>query len=165
MQYEHAQRLIAVPYDTFRQLARTLPEVKHLIMIYMTGRCGSTLLSHIFNALNTVLSFSEPDVATHFVHLRSVYCSRRAELRELLDSTVRFLFKPTTFKTASTFALKIRNEGSQIMDLYRETFPQVKSLFLYRDALSFVTSYYRIFKRWDFPEYMSVSEFVTTWSE
>ncbi len=31
-QYERAQRLIAVPYDTFRQLASTLPAVKHLII-------------------------------------------------------------------------------------------------------------------------------------
>ena len=36
-QYEQAQRLVAVPYDTFRQLAQQLPEVKRLVMIYMRG--------------------------------------------------------------------------------------------------------------------------------
>src|SRR5829696_1390647 len=38
-QYEHAQHLIALPYDSFTQLAGELPKVTDLIMIYMTGRC------------------------------------------------------------------------------------------------------------------------------
>jgi hypothetical protein len=159
-QYERAQRLIAVPYDTFRQLASALPAVKHLIMIYMTGRSGSTLLSHLFNELDTVLSLSEPDVATHFVQLRSADGARDAELGELLDSTVRFLFKPTAFKTPSIFALKLRNEGTQLMDLFQATFPQAKNLFLYRDVIGYVQSFYRIFKRGLFLEYTPLSEYV-----
>ena len=102
-QYEQAQRLIAMPYDTFRQVARQLPEVEHLIMIYMTGRSGSTLLSQLFNQVDSILSLSEPDVATHFVHLRSADGLRDTELRDLLDCTVRMLFKPTAFKTPSTY--------------------------------------------------------------
>jgi hypothetical protein len=90
-QYEAAQRLIAVPYETFRQIAHALPEVQHLILTYITGRSGSTLLSHVFNALDAVRSFAEPDVATQFVHLRRADGQRDAELRDLLDCTVRFL--------------------------------------------------------------------------
>jgi hypothetical protein len=151
-QYEHAQRLIALPYDSFTQLAGELPKVTDLIMIYMTGRCGSTLLSHVLDELDTVLSLSEPDVATQFVHLRRKYSERDAELRELLDSTVRVLFKPTPFKTPSTFALKLRSEGTQVLDLFQATFPQVKNLFLYRDAIGWVTSFYRIFSRGGSPQ-------------
>jgi hypothetical protein len=158
-QYEQAQRLVAVPYNSFTQLARDLPKVNHLIMIYMTGRCGSTLLSHVLNELETVLSLSEPDVATQFVHLRSVYGRRDPELRELLDCTVRILFKPTSFKTPSTFALKLRSEGTQVMDLFQATFPQAKNLFLYRDAIGWVTSFYRIFSRGDLSKPMPLDEF------
>jgi hypothetical protein len=43
-QYDQAERLIAVPYETFTQLARDLPDVRRLILIYATGRSGSTLL-------------------------------------------------------------------------------------------------------------------------
>ncbi len=161
-QYEEAQRLIAVPYYTFLQVARQLPPVQHLIMIYMTGRCGSTLLSHLFNEVDNVLSLAEPDVATHFVHLRHPDGSRDAELRELLDCTVRVLFRPTAFKTPSSYVLKLRNEGTQLMDLYQVTFPQVRNLFLYRDAIGYVQSFYRIFKRAGFPESTPVSEY-TRW--
>jgi hypothetical protein len=163
-QYEQAQRLVAVPYDIFQQLAGELPKVKHLIMIYMTGRCGSTLLSHLFNELDTVYSLSEPDVATQFLHLRNADGSRDGELRDLLDSAVRFLFKPTAFKTSSTFALKLRCEGTQVLDLFQATFPEAKNLFLYRDALGWVTSFYRIFQRGQFPEYTPLSEFLALYS-
>ncbi len=35
-QYEEAQRLIAVPYDDFRKIAKTLPPVENLILTYRT---------------------------------------------------------------------------------------------------------------------------------
>lgn len=158
-QYEQAQRLLAVPYDTFRQLAQSLPPVQNLILMYISGRSGSTLLNHIFNALDTVLSLSEPDVITQFVHLRwNTDGQRDPELRELLDCTVHMLCKPTPLKTPTTYALKFRNEGLQVMDLYQATFPQAKNLFLYRDALGYVASFYRIFKRDGFPESTPVEE-------
>jgi hypothetical protein len=158
-QYEHAHRLIAMPYATLCQLARQLPPVQHLIMIYMTGRCGSTLVSHLFNELDSVRSLSEPDVATQFVHLRRPDGTRDAELHELLDCIVRFLFKSTAFKTPATYVLKLRNEGTQLMDLFQATFPEAENLFLYRDAIGYVQSFYRLFKRGGVPEYMSVSEY------
>ena len=128
-QYEHARRLIIMPYETFRLLARRLPPVRHLIMTFMTGRCGSTLLSHLFNTLDGMLSLSETDVATQFVHLRRADGSRDAELRDLLDCTVRVLFKPGAVKPPSTYALKLRGEGTMVMDLYDATFPEAKNLY------------------------------------
>jgi hypothetical protein len=146
-QYMMARRLLAVSFDTFRQLGRELPNVERLIMIYMTGRSGSTLLSHLFNTVDSVRSFSEPDVPTHFVHLRRADGLPETELRELLDSTVRFLFKPTPFKAPSALALKLRSEGTQLMELFQASFPQVRNLFSYRDAFGFVRSFYRILTR------------------
>lgn len=164
-QYDQAQCVIAVPYEEFRRLAGTLPAVEHLIMVYITGRSGSTLLSHLFNQLESTLSLAEPDVASHFVHMRSPGGTRDAELRELLDCTVRFLCKPTAFKTPSICAIKLRNEGTQVMDLYQSTFPQVKNLFLYRDAIGYVRSFYRIFARDGFPDQMPVAEFLDLWGQ
>lgn len=146
-QYDHALRLVALPYDELVRQAQALPAAGNLIMMYMTGRCGSTLLSHIFNELEGVTSLSEPDVATQFVHLRCADGSRDAELRALLGSVVRFLFKPAPPNASSTAALKLRSEGTQLADLYQAAFPAAKNLFLYRDALGWVASFYRIFTR------------------
>jgi hypothetical protein len=159
-QYEQAQRLLAVPYADFRQIAKTLPPVRHLIMMYISGRSGSTLLSHVFNELDSVMSLSEPDVITQFVHLRDADHTRDAELRELADCTVRILFKPNPYKSPATYAIKFRMETVLAMDLFQGAFPHAKNLYLYRDAEGFVRSFYRVLK--DAPEMQSmpVSDFL-----
>lgn len=158
-QYQLAKRLLAVPFDEFCQLARKLPSAEQLIMIYMTGRSGSTLLTHLLNTVDHVRSFSEPDVATHFVHLQHAG-SPAAELRELLDATARFLLKPTPFKAPSVLTLKLRSEGTQLMELFQASFPRVRNLFSYRDAFGFVRSFYRIFTRDRAPAPTPVNKFV-----
>ncbi len=159
-QGEQAERLIAVPYDAFLGLAAELPKVENLIPIYTTGRSGSTLISHILNELDTVISLSEPDVASQFAHLRGKDRSRDVELAKLLDSTLRFLFKPNGYKnrSATTYALKFRSEGVQVMDLYASTFPKAKGLFSYRDAVGCVASFYRLFIKYGVPEREPLSE-------
>jgi hypothetical protein len=39
-QYDQAQRLLAVPYATFRRLGHALPAVESLIVTYATGRAA-----------------------------------------------------------------------------------------------------------------------------
>jgi hypothetical protein len=164
-QYMMARRLLAVPFDTFRQLARELPAVEQLIIIYMTGRSGSTLLSHLLNTVDNVRSLSEPDAAAHFVHLRRAEGLPATELRELLDSTVRFLLKPTPFKAPSVLALKLRSEGTQLMELFQTSFPRVTNIFSYREAFGFVRSFYRILTRDRNPAPTPVDRFVASFRQ
>ena len=45
-QYQHAQSLIAVPYETLHELVDDVPvDPERMIFIYSVGRCGSTLVS------------------------------------------------------------------------------------------------------------------------
>jgi hypothetical protein len=126
--------------------------------MYISGRSGSTLLSHVFNELDGVASLSEPDVLTQFVHLRRADGSRDAELRDLLDCTLRVLARGSGAKTPTTYGFKFRNETVQVMDLFQATFPQAKNLYLYRDAVGFAASFYRILKRAEAPEAMPTAE-------
>jgi hypothetical protein len=160
-QYDHASRLIAVPYETFSHLATTLPEVTQPIFVYSTGRSGSTLISHVFNESKVVASLSEPDVATQFVQLRMGGNYPESKLCQFAQSTLRFLFKSYHTPEIRAHALKFRSEGLRIMDFFQAAFPQAKNLFLYRDAIGFATSHYRIFKSDGFAEYSSVSEWLS----
>ena len=57
-QYEHATRLIAVPKAEFIRLGNLAPTPENpIIMIHSVGRCGSTLLSQVFDALPETVSF------------------------------------------------------------------------------------------------------------
>jgi hypothetical protein len=128
-QYDTAQRLIAVPYNNFREFAYTLPPVKHLIMIYSSARSGTTLMSHVFNELDSVLSLSE-----------------------------RVLCKPDARKTPTTYVLKGRMEMLLVMDLFAAAIPHAKNLYLYRDAIGVIRSFYRILKNFPIPETFPVAQ-------
>lgn len=164
-QYEQAQRLVAMPYATFRRLGHALPAIAAPILIYSTGRSGSTLLSHLLNAVEGAVSLSEPDVATQFIHLRPVPGAEEAGLCDLLDCTVRFLFKPSAFGPRSAHALKFRSYALSAMDLYQATFPQARNLFLYRDALSTVASYTRLLRRAGMAERQPISGFLSVFGQ
>src|SRR6185503_4627513 len=105
-QYQHAQRLIAVPYDTLHRLADELAEPGNLVLIYSVGRCGSTLISQALKAVDGLLSYSEPDVYTQIAMLRHRNRSRDEEYLRLIGSCTRILRRD-----ASTMVLKFRAGG------------------------------------------------------
>ena len=152
-QYELAQRLFTMLYDTFNEVAESLPHVTRPIFLHITGRSGSTLLSHAFNQSGLVKSLAEPDVVSQFSNLRHhADASRESELRELAHSAIRFLFKNDHAAGIEAHAVKLRNQAVPVLDLFQTTFPGGKSLFLYRDVVGFAASFQRIFRNADFPE-------------
>jgi hypothetical protein len=167
-QFDHAQRLIAVPYEQLPYLADLLPGApERLILIHNIGRCGSTLLHHVLNQVEGVISLSEPDVLTQFVSLHSIYHQRQAELIELLRYCVRFISKPALYsRPASTYALKFRNQCIEIIDLLYQAFPQAHHLFLYRSAEGWVSSLYGLVSRHSAPpEEIPLTEAIQQWSD
>ena len=123
-QYEHAQRLFTCPLPLFNQLAQQLPAVPRPIFIHITGRSGSTLLNHALNASGLVKSLAEPDVVSQFASLRHQSDSvQEGELQELADSTIRFLFKDHHAPGIQSHAVKFRNQGTLVMDIFQAAFP------------------------------------------
>ncbi len=118
-QVEEAQRLLEIPYESFVGLAAELPEIEHLIMLHNTSRSGSTLLSKVFSKVESVYSLSEPGAAGIFTHLWEAGSDREAELKTLLDSSMRFLFRPAASSGARVFAVKPQNVEFSLMGLYQ----------------------------------------------
>jgi hypothetical protein len=146
-QFEQAKRLILVPYEQFLELAKNFNPPQKLILLYSTGRCGSTLLHNAFNQINDLTSFSEHDVITQFIHLREGRYHHTPELDQLLQATVMFICKPTPFKTPGLCVFKLRNQCVEIMDWFYRLYPQAIAIFLYRNALDWVRSIYRLASR------------------
>jgi hypothetical protein len=128
-QYRHAQRLIAIPYDTLHELAGELPTIGNLILIYSVGRSGSTLISRALDAVGGVRSYSEPDVYTLIMLLRHRNSRRDEEYARLISSCTRFLGNGT-----DTLAIKFRASGIFLADLFHREFPTAHEVFLYRNA-------------------------------
>ena len=145
-QFQHALRLLAVPYEDLHRLAGGAGDpFEKLVLIYSVGRCGSTLLSKIFNQVNEVVSLSEPDVFTQIVALRNPDGSRDREIEELLFSCTRFLGKPASGKRVPCLVIKLRSFCIEIGDLMYRAFPHARNIFLYRNAEDVIESLIRTF--------------------
>lgn len=131
--FEHALRLVAVSFDGLHRLAADVqPKPQHVVMIHNIGRCGSTLLHNAFNQMNEVVSLSEPDG------------SRDAELIELAQNCILLTFKSLVQDRTTACVVKMRNQAVEVIDLFYAAFPQASHIFMYRSAVDFVSSFYRL---------------------
>ena len=147
-QKEHARRVFTVPYETFNELAQTLPDPANLILLHSVGRCGSTLLCKALGELGGT-TLSEPDVYTCVAGMRLPGGSRDAELTELLRSATRFHCHSPRFGNDTVWLLKFRAQCIEIGDLLYEAFPDACTLFLGRDLESWIRSIGRLLKLGD----------------
>jgi Sulfotransferase domain len=150
-QYDAAQRLISVPYDTLHALASAVPlDPRRLIVIYSVGRCGSTLVSHVLNQAEGVVSISEPDVYTQLLTRRAPDGSHDSEVRALVRSCTQVMCASSARRGgASAWALKFRSVVIGLADLLYHHFPEAKVVFLYRQAESWARSMARAFRLLD----------------
>ncbi|MBZ0298512.1 MAG: sulfotransferase [Anaerolineae bacterium] len=144
-QYQQARRLAVLPYEALIRLGEARGPIPHLIFIYSIGRCGSTLLSNIFNAVEGIVSLSEPDVYSNLLWQRESDGSRDAELIELARACTRLLCKPPASGTnPNTYVIKFRNWMIRMGDLLAAALPEAHNLFLYRSAVSWMASFARL---------------------
>lgn len=145
-QYEAAQRLIAIPYETLSALAREVEiDPQRIILFYSTGRCGSTLLSQIMNLNPSIVSFSEPDVFSQLVMLRTAGQSSEEAIASLLWDSVMVMSANARQQGFQYYAFKFRSYVLSVSDLLYRSIPQAKILFMYRNALTWAYSFSRAF--------------------
>lgn len=139
-QYNHAQRLLTVSYQTLHELAAIAGvRFQRLLPMQSVGRCGGTVLSRALNRLNTVFSLDEPDFYTNVAMMRPDNGSRDAELAALLRSGTQLMFRPMK-PGADTMLLKFRPFAIKAGDLMYQAFPDTKAIFLYRNAETWARS-------------------------
>lgn len=146
-QHEHALRVVTVPYEAFHNLPGTMPD--HLILVHNIGRCGSTLLHHIFNALDSVVSLSEPEAFSSIIAMRQDAANPDDDLIAMLRSAMRMTFK--SWPGVPTGVVKFRLQGIQLTALKIAAFPQAAHVFMYRSAVGWVASIYRLASRAQVP--------------
>lgn len=164
-QYEHAERVVTVPYDHMPRFAEA-DRAHNLVLIYSMGRCGSTLLSNVFNYVENVSSLSEPDVYTQIILMREADPSREAELRDLLRYCTYALCTPLGHKTPESAVIKFRSmclEICSVRDMFHEVFPEAKEVFLYRNTEDWAKSMVRAFKMGSLRELSDVTR--ALWSD
>jgi|SRR5579884_221206 len=143
-QYEAARHLIQIPYDMLHSLAAEVRlDPAKLILIYSVGRCGSTLVSRAFNQVEGVESLSEPDVFTQMRWACSWEGPESSENAALLKSCTLLQCVPGRLQGAGAWALKFRSEVTILGPKFYSIFPEAKVVFLYRNAVAWMRSYWR----------------------
>lgn len=143
-QFEAATRLIATPYDLAHQMAmRANAHFEELVLLYSVGRCGSTLISKLWQRLENTYSVSEPDVFTHISQLRDVHQLNDGEAAQLLETAVRLLYQPR--RACTRFVIKFRARCIDLAELMYSLYPAAKLLFMYRNAFDCIDSHVRVF--------------------
>ncbi len=146
-QYDNAIRLYSMSYKSFLKLADIVRQPdKQLILIHSVGRCGSTLLSTVFNNLPDVLSLSEPEAFTEIVKRREPDGRNEDEMAQLLDAVIQVQCRPTNQIAPKMYAIKFRSFSTVMIDLLHRVAPQSKHIFLYRNAEDRARSIARAFK-------------------
>lgn len=150
-QYEAATRLIAVPYDQVHRIAAQLPaRFEQLVFIFSVGRCGSTLLSKVWQRLDDTCSLSEPDIFTDINYLRGERRLTEPEALQLLDSAIRLFSPPTRYH--ARLVIKFRAQCIGLAELIHRLCPNAGFIFMYRNAIDCIDSYLRVFGELPLPE-------------
>lgn len=163
-QFEHATAIITVPKETFLQLSTMLdPPTNPTLMLYSVGRCGSTLLSQVFDAIPQTVSLSEPDIFSNFLLMRGVNGRHDQDLIPLLRAALCFQLKPLPHRQANQWCIKFRSAGVEIADLLNQTGLPLNNIFLYRNLTDQTRSAIRAFDLKSMGKRKLKGEMLTRW--
>jgi hypothetical protein len=143
-QAEHATRVIAVPYPLFFDWAERAPRANQVVVIYSSGRCGSTLLSRLFQEVDVMVSLSEPDVFTQINELVLWGKLTAQDAMPLLAAAVRHYWKAGLKQGASWLVMKLRSQLNALTETLERAVPEARPLYMYRNADDVIASYLRV---------------------
>lgn len=141
-QFEHATDLVTIALDDFLGRGEVRwREMTPPVLVYSTGRAGSTLVSRLLAEAEGVTSLSEPDVLTQLAWLRSAAMLPEDELSALARSCIALLVPAAGERR---LVVKGRAPVIGIHDLVADPRGEGTALFVYRGALGVIDSFLRV---------------------
>jgi len=138
-QYTFAQKVIILPIESFHRLASQVGDPAKVTFLCNTARCGSTLLTHMFEGTGQIVAISEPSSTNVLTKLTE----RKGSADRLVVSTIRMLCKPTQMKEVG-HVIKLTAPAMFQIDKLVKMFPKSRCIFMYRDPLKVAQSLYRL---------------------
>lgn len=145
-QYEHATKVLTLPFDDFIRLMEALPYPdKKFLFLYTVGRAGSTLLTKIFAGDPDTIAISEPDILSDFSLLVQKYPLQKASVEKLLLSSFKLFSSSTATAGKQRILIKPRGYCIEMGGMIHTVLPDARGIFLYRNAKPVIESYIRAF--------------------
>lgn len=152
-QRRRAVKLYAVPYAAVVALAAEIPDAMArtpVIFLHSTGRCGSTLLCRLLGDAAGTVSVSEPDFYSQLVLLREgATPADEARLAQVTAACTQLLAAHlrSANPAAQSVVIKLRGVVVFATDLLARDLPDARHLFLYRNAIDTVDSFFAMLMR------------------
>lgn len=141
-QFRQARHVITLPLRQFHRFADELgdPDAP-LIIMSNTARCGSTLLTQVFEHTDRTVIFSEPDALMTMNLLSDRLYSRDV----LVRSVIRVLCKPVSYPArVDAFVIKPRAPSMDVAEQIVRLYPNSKHLFSWRNPMDAAMSMARL---------------------
>lgn len=143
-QLEFGQRLLIVPRAAYHRMSQQIGEQQEkMVFLFNTGRCGSTLLTQMFEYTGTCVAVSEPDA----LNVLACYYRKRGDseqLRTSIRDTVRWICRPYKSFQQQRTVVKLTSVNACAMHLFADMYPNSSFLYMYRDTLKLAQSCYRV---------------------
>ena len=152
-QFKYCTQIIRIPLDFFIQLGNQVggpPNNLKMVLLSNVGRCGSTLLTQLFEQMPKTVAISEPEVFMEFTHSRTFDHVPKERYQELLKCCVNLLYvsaiqsKPNEMIDCILF--KPKAHGVLIAGDFAQMYLKTKHLFMFRHPEEYVQSMKSVFK-------------------
>ncbi|ELU09707.1 hypothetical protein CAPTEDRAFT_194278 [Capitella teleta] len=142
---QNSKRLIVMPMDEFHKVCARLPDPnKPLVILGNTARCGSTLLTQIFERTNKIMSYSEPKPLNNLAVLYK-HQGMSADVIQLTRSLVRMYARPLkTMPNPEGCLLKPVGPAFLCAEPICRIYPNTPTFYLYRNMDSIAKSLYKL---------------------
>ena len=139
-QFYKSVRVIRMSIATFCQLANKIgdPSIP-VVWITSTGRCGSTILSQVFEAIPGTLTLAEPEAPQNLALLLKFNKVSYNKYEMILHAIMRMLCK--SHPNTTLICIKNTPAALPIMADISRLFPNSKHIICYRNCLGTVTSW------------------------
>ena len=146
-QFNYCTHLIRVPLISFIRLGEQvedLPTKCKFVLLSNVGRCGSTLLTQLFEEMPNSVAISEPEVLMEFSHEKTFDSFSDQQRYILLEACIRFLFRSAKQSKATNvienFLIKPKAHGVSIAKELCNLYPNINHLYMYRHPAEYVRS-------------------------
>lgn len=150
-QLRNAVSVLSVPMEMMMRWAEGLGVACDSLLLTSTGRCGSTLLAQLLESQPGVISISEPmALGVSAAMLASPRAVRspdflgewiKQEATSVAAAALAAQLKD--FKRGQLVCIKLHSQGTVVAPLLAKAFPEMRQLYLYRNAEETVTSFNR----------------------
>ncbi len=156
-----AKHWATIDLDAFLKLSAEIRTPHRFLHVHNIGHCGSTLFHHVLNASDNVWSISEPKFT------RDIAMNRKSLTRgrqvALAKAGLQFLTLYPHATERNCIAVKHFSQGTKIFDIWQDASSDARTIFMYRDAISWCNSNFGFWQRWGLPVPMPFSERHFVW--